>query len=113
MHSLKKTNAFKIVYENGRKVVNPFFVVYVRLNCLNINRLGISVSKKVGNAVTRNRIKRIIREYCRLKSEIIVNGFDIVIVVRPVVSELPGDELFQKVNTSLNTLFQRHGLLVE
>ena len=103
---------FKSVYENGDSKANPFFVMYVNSTKTHVNRLGISISKKVGNAVNRNRIKRLIKEVCRLKAHGIKKGFDIVVVTRAVVGSLPKEDLFVKIEQSLGSLFQRHGLLV-
>ena len=57
--------------------------MYVKKNGLEINRLGISVSKKVGNSVVRHRVKRLIKESYRLHENIFNSGLDIVIVARP------------------------------
>ena len=56
--------------------------MYIRNNSLNVNRLGISVSKKVGNSVVRHRVTRLIRESFRLNNEVLKKGYDIVVVAR-------------------------------
>ena len=80
--SLKKNKDFQIVYRTGRSYANRFLVMYIRKNDLNRNRLGISVSKKVGNSVVRHRLTRLIRESYRLQEEHFLCGYDIVAVVR-------------------------------
>ena len=60
--SLKKTQDFQIVYKTGKSYANKYLVMYVRENQSGGNRLGISVSKKVGNSVVRHRLTRLIRE---------------------------------------------------
>ena len=60
--SLKKNNDFQIVYKSGRSYANKYLVMYVKENGLDKNRLGISVSKKVGNSVVRHHLTRLIRE---------------------------------------------------
>ena len=60
--SLKKNSDFQKVYRNGRSFANRFLVMYVLENEKNCNRIGISVSKKVGNSVIRHHITRLIRE---------------------------------------------------
>ena len=80
--SLKKNKDFQIVYRTGRSYANRFLVMYIRKNDLNRNRLGISVSKKVGNSVVRHHLTRLIRESYRLQEEYFLCGYDIVAVVR-------------------------------
>jgi len=65
-----------------RKVVGPL-IVYGKRNDLPHNRLGLSVSRRVGSAVTRNRIKRLIREAFRLSQHELPTGYDLVVAVRP------------------------------
>ena len=60
--SLKKNIYFQNVYKNGKSYANKYLVMYVLNNNTEENRLGISVSKKVGNSVVRHRITRLIRE---------------------------------------------------
>ena len=80
--SLKKNKDFQIVYRTGRSYANRFLVMYIRKNDLNRNRLGISVSKKVGNSVVRHHLTRLIRESYLLQEEYFLCGYDIVVVVR-------------------------------
>ena len=67
--SLKKSQYFKAVYEKGTSAANRYLVVYKLTNGLDRNRLGISVSKKVGNSVIRHHLARLIRENYRLSEE--------------------------------------------
>lgn len=80
--SLKKNRQFQFVYRNGKSYANKYLVMYVKENGLGINRIGISVSKKVGNSVVRHRVTRLIRESYRLHENIFNSGLDIVIVAR-------------------------------
>lgn len=80
--SLKKNNDFKNVYRKGKSYANKYLVMYVLENNMQINRLGISVSKKVGNSVVRHRITRLVRESYRLHENIFNSGLDIVVVAR-------------------------------
>lgn len=79
---LKNTNQFKIVYNNGKSYANRDLVMYLRKNDSDTNRLGISVSKKVGNSVVRHRITRLVRESYRLNEAKLLQGYDIVVVAR-------------------------------
>ena len=80
--SLKKNRDFQKVYSNGKSYANRFLVMYVLENQTNQNRLGISVSKKVGNSVIRHHITRLIRESYRLQEDVFNSGLDIVIIAR-------------------------------
>ncbi len=80
--SLKKNSDFQLVYKKGTSFANRYLVMYVRENQLNRNRVGISVSKKVGNSVVRHHLTRLIRESYRLNEERFKNGYDIVVIVR-------------------------------
>lgn len=80
--SLKKHQDFQQVYRKGKSYANKYLVMYIIGNDLNKNRLGISVSKKVGNSVVRHRLTRLIRESYRRKEECFKCGFDIVVVAR-------------------------------
>lgn len=70
-------------------------------------RVGITVSKKIGNSVTRNRVKRIYREVCRLKEKDMKNGYDLVIVARKKAKELD----FWKGWKDLNKLFYKSKII--
>ena len=82
IHSLKKNDLFRLVYKKGRSFANRYLVVYILENNLDFNRLGISVSKKVGNSVVRHRLTRLVRESYRLNEFRFNSGLDIVAVVR-------------------------------
>ena len=80
--SLKNSLEFGNVYKRGRSYANKYLVMYIVDNDLESNRLGISVSKKVGNSVVRHRITRLIREAYRLHQDELLKGKDIVVVAR-------------------------------
>ena len=80
--SLKKNHQFQFVYKYGKSYANKYLVMYVKENGLDKNRIGISVSKKVGNSVVRHRVTRLVRESYRLHESIFNSGLDIVIVAR-------------------------------
>ena len=80
--TLKKNSDFRRLYAKGKSVVTPYMVLYCRRNSLGVNRLGYTVSTKLGHAVVRNRVSRRLREICRLNSPAMKKGFDIVVVAR-------------------------------
>lgn len=80
--SLKKNRDFQVIYRQGTSYANRYLVMYVKENHLEKNRIGISVSKKVGNSVVRHRLTRLIRESYRLNEQKFRSGLDIVVVAR-------------------------------
>lgn len=79
---LKRNNEFQRVYSKGKYAASAFLVIYVLPNRLEQTRFGITTSKKVGNAVSRNRMRRLIRENLRILNDRLIRGADIVIVAR-------------------------------
>ena len=80
--SIKKKADFQEVYRVGKSYANKELVMYVKRTQDPGQRIGISVSKKVGNSVVRHRVTRLIRECFRLNQERLTNGLDIVVVAR-------------------------------
>ncbi len=84
--SIKKNHHFKYLYARGKQSVSPYFVLYTRPNRPfegeNQNFLGITVGVKLGNAVTRNKVRRRIREIYRHRQDKLHTGFHIVVVAR-------------------------------
>ena len=86
-NSIKKNQDFQAVYQNGKSLANKFLVMYVKKTDRPETRIGISVSKKVGNSVVRHHITRLIRESFRLHEDMVEAGLDIVVVVRAAAKE--------------------------
>ncbi|MEE1229204.1 MAG: ribonuclease P protein component [Lachnospiraceae bacterium] len=105
--SLKKTREFQSVYQSGHSKVNRLFVMLVKKNNKPYNRVGISVSKKVGNSIVRHRVTRVIREILRLHWEETEQGYDIVIVARNSAKESD----YHKFESALLHLLRLHHLL--
>ena len=80
--SVKNNRDFVNVYTSGKSYANKFLVIYTLKNNSDRNRLGISVSKKVGNSVVRHRLKRLIKESYRLHEKMFNSGLDIVVIAR-------------------------------
>ncbi|MFI3200020.1 MAG: ribonuclease P protein component [Eubacteriales bacterium] len=105
--SLKKNSDFQVVYKNGKSFANKYFVMYVYENNQSINRLGLSVSKKVGNSVVRHRITRLIRESYRLHENIFNSGLDIVVIARQNASSIT----YQEAESALLHLSKLHKII--
>ena len=90
---LKKNDDFRNVYRRGKSVADKYFVMYVSENHMDINRLGISVSKKTGNSVVRHRLKRLIKESYRRNESVFNSGLDIVVVVRKAAVDIRYDNV--------------------
>ncbi|MDG5789404.1 ribonuclease P protein component [Evansella sp. AB-P1] len=108
LNRLKKNEEFQEVFQKGKSVANRQFVVYYlkKENQKNV-RIGLSVSKKIGHAVMRNRIKRLIRESLRELMVNIMNDYDVVIIARKPTSQM---ELSQMKN-SLSHVLHLSGVL--
>ena len=105
--SLKSNRDFQKVYKSGKSFANKYLVMYVLENGTDSNRLGISVSKKVGNSVVRHRVKRLIKESYRLHEGIFNSGLDIVIVARPGAATVG----YKEVESALLHLCKLHHLI--
>ena len=106
---LTKNYEFHRVYTKGRYAASAFLVVYVLSNSYNNIRVGITASKKVGNSVKRNRMRRLIRENLKLINEQLKNGIDLVIVARK--SEDTAD--LETIGKELRYLLNKLDVLIE
>ena len=80
--SLKLNHVFRRLYRKGKSAANKYLVLYCRRNGSQENRIGLTVSAKLGHAVVRNRVRRRLREIYRLHEDELVHGRDVVIVAR-------------------------------
>ena len=109
--SLKKNFQFRFVYHKGKSVANRFLVMYVVKNrkYTDSNRLGISVSKKVGKSVVRSHVTRLIRESYRLSEDKIKPGYDIVFIARVNAANAS----YHDIEKALLGLVKKQGLFKE
>lgn len=106
--SIKLNRDFKRLYYKGGCVGSDILVIYYKKNSLKCSRLGITVGKKVGGAVVRNRVKRLIRESYRLMEDSLSQGYDIVIVARSCSAEAS----YAVISAVMRRLFKKSGLLL-
>ena len=98
--TLTRNNDFQKAYRRGKSLVSPMLVTYCNKNFVKHTRIGITCSKKIGNAVARNRARRIIRAAMQKILPNNVGGFDIVFVARKTTT-------FQK-STQIEIAMQKH-----
>ena len=106
--SLKLNHIFRRLY-HSEGFASPYLVLYARKNRTGTNRVGITVSKKLGKAHIRNRVRRRLREVYRLNEDRFMPGWDIVLVARSRAIEAP----FDKLTASCLSLAKKAGILQE
>ncbi|MED4600599.1 ribonuclease P protein component [Paenibacillus validus] len=109
---LTKREYFDKVYKHGKSSANHQFVLYYKAQPQQASfRLGVSVSKKLGNAVVRNRIRRVLKEIIRLNAPKIPGGYDLILIARKPVVEMSYREIEKSVFHVLKraSLLRRNG----
>ena len=107
--SLKLNHVFQRLYRKGPSVANRYLVLYCNKNRTEENRVGITVGKKLGKAVHRNRVRRRLREVYRLNEDSFRRGYDIVVVARSRAEEAS----FQDLTRAYLSAAAKLGLLEE
>ena len=108
LESIKKSADFSKVYKLGTAYSNRYFVVYAHPNDKKSARLGLSIGKKVGNAVVRNKLRRWIKEYFRLiKREL--PCADIVVIAKANANELVYTKKYSDIEENMSYLLKQIG----
>ena len=107
IYKLRKNAEFRLVYKKGKSYANRYLVMYVLENDTDRNRLGISVSKKVGNSVIRHHVTRLIRESYRLQEDMFNSGLDIVVIARATARNIS----YHEVESALMHLGRLHKIV--
>lgn len=102
--SLNRNKDFKRVYSRGRYAASSYLVTYVLKNRLKFNRVGITTSKKIGNAVKRNRSRRIIKSAYMFIGNSLKCGYDIVFVARNETPNVKTSHIIDNMNYHLRKL---------
>lgn len=106
MESLKKNEDFRKCYRTGKSFANRYLVLYVCGSGRDRNRVGISVSRKVGNSVVRHHICRLVRESYRLHEDQFESGFDLVFVARRQAAQAD----YHQIEEAVLRLMKRGGI---
>ncbi len=93
VYSLRKNEDFKKIYKSGKNYWNRNLILYVRKNSLNYNRVGYSITKKIGNSVVRNKVRRRMKEIYRLNLLNIEQGYDFIFIPKRNVTDISYKEL--------------------
>lgn len=104
--SVKKSSLYRKIYNEGISFANKYLVMYVLDNETDKVRIGISVSKKVGNSVVRHRVTRLIREIYRLNEHRIQKGKDIVVIARINAKDIS----YNDIEKAFFHLLKMHGI---
>lgn len=104
-----KNNEFQYIYKNGKSYANKYLVMYVMKNKEGKSKLGISVSKKVGNSIVRHRFARLVREAYRLNKEMFNSSLNIIVIARVGAK----DKNFKEIESAFLHLLKMHGILTE
>lgn len=107
--ALKLNHVFRRLYRKGNSYANRYLVIYARPNGSAQNRVGLTVSVKLGHAVYRNRIRRRLREIYRLHEQEFLPGYDLVVVARSAAMDAP----YQKLENAYLSLMRRLSLVKE
>ncbi len=106
-YRIRKNTEFRTVYRRGKSFSNISLVLYIYRNGKDINRIGISVSKKVGNSVVRGRVKRLISESYRLNNDGLKLGYDLVFIAR----NPSNSKNYKEIESALKNLLKKAGLV--
>ena len=103
---VKNNRDFDKIIKTGKRLKNKHYIIYYKENNLNYNRFGISVSKKLGNAVFRNKYKRKIRSIVDNYQKTIENNFDYVIIMRREMINLSFKEMEESFRKIMNEVLK-------
>ena len=98
---IRKKGDFLVVRKNGKRIETNNFIIYIHKNSFNINRIGIITSKIIGNAVKRNRVRRLLREFFRLNKWILGESLDFIFIAKKGAERLKYSQVYSELIKSL------------
>ena len=111
MEKLVKNEQFQKVYNFGKKGYGYYSLIFFAKNNLECNRCGFVASKKIGNAVCRNRIKRLFREYYKNNEKNIKTGYDLIFVSKKNAGEKFKELKYQEIENDIKKVLKKSGLM--
>jgi len=111
MNTLKKDREFQIIYKYGKKSFGYYSLIFFNKNETNNKKCGFVASKKVGNAVCRNRIKRLFKEFYRKNEKFIKNGNDIIFVGKRILKEKIKELKYKDIEKDMLKILKNNNLL--
>ncbi len=109
VYRLRKRRDFEYTYRKGRSIANAFLVLVYRRSKFSITRAGFTVSRKYGNAVKRNKIRRQLKEIYRKRIPYLKPGFDLIFIVRKNAYQIE----FEKLENAVDNLLRRARIFKE
>lgn len=107
INRLKKNEDFRKVYQKRNSMANKLLIIYISKNEYEFNRVGFTVSKKVGKSVVRSRVKRLLNESYRLNDDKVLQGYDIIFVARDTSAE----STYKEVESAMIHLLKKMKLI--
>ncbi len=101
---MPRKHDFEAVFKNGVTLASKYLVIYAKKNEFNYHRLGISVSKKIGSAVRRNKIKRLLREAMRKLGDKLSKYYDFVIIGRTASKDAKLEDFIKEIDIFIKKL---------
>jgi len=98
---IRRSSDFRRIRQNGRKIFTPHFLLFVTPGSSHQSRLGLTVSRKIGGAVVRNKVKRRVREFFRTRRFLFLTVIDLSVIARAPFVELSQSQLEQEILAAL------------
>lgn len=105
---IRKTHDFKELSKSGRRYVDKYFVIIYRYSASKKNRLGITASKKIGNAAARNRIKRVVREYFRTHRGQLHADLEFNVIARSITAKMSNANVRNQLEIGFNNIARKY-----
>lgn len=108
IEKIKKTKEFNEIYNNAKKVYTKYAIIFVKENKMNKKKFGFVASKKTGNAVQRNRIKRLFREFVRLNENKFEDNKDYIFVGKAILKDNIANLYYKDIEKDLKKIIKKN-----